>query len=114
MIDSLLCSKKKFLERTTTIENPYFTYDPIQECEIVQPSHHEEDHHYHHHHRNGMIRVLGVDILPSEFPRDSSEHFGNAVTKVIQELRYAKSCQERSIHGIDPNYLSPGLVSLLE
>jgi len=29
---------------------------------------------------------IGTDILPAELPKESSEHFGNAVVKVLDEL----------------------------
>lgn len=56
------------------------------------------------------ITVLGVDILPSEVPRESSEHFGYAVTRVIEELVQAKTQQHQHYKGIDPSFVSVGLV----
>jgi alpha-aminoadipic semialdehyde synthase len=91
----------KLLERTTTVENPYFTYDPISEREVASEI------------TDSGITVLGVDILPSELPRESSEHFGNSAQGVIKEFLSAKEKQDKSVKGIDISLLSTGLVSLL-
>jgi hypothetical protein len=50
---------------------------------------------------------MGVDILPSELPLESSTHFGNAVQQVLEEFAAAKTET-----GIDVSKLSPSLVSV--
>ncbi len=60
--------------RASTIENPYYGYDPINEKETGAFD-------------NGAITVLAVDNLPAELPRDSSEDFGkNLIKKVLPHL----------------------------
>ena len=54
---------------------------------------------------------MGVDILPSELPRESSEHFGNAVIGVVQELVAVKQRQGEAVAGVDMSLLSTQLVS---
>jgi hypothetical protein len=81
------------------VENPCFEYDPIAEHEGEGES-------------GTGISVMGVDILPSELPRESSSHFGEALTGVVKELLYAKVHQGAETHGIDKSLLSNGLVSL--
>jgi alpha-aminoadipic semialdehyde synthase len=89
----------EFLERTTSIERPFFQYDPITGREVSDGI------------GNSGVTVMGVDILPTEFPRESSEHFGNAVVGVVKELAQAKQRQDVG-PGIDTALLAPHLVSL--
>jgi hypothetical protein len=56
------------------------------------------------------ISVLGVDILPSELPKDSSAHFGTALSGVIKQLLCAKEQQGTFSNGIKTSFLSDGLV----
>ena len=74
------------MERTTTIEKPYFLYDPIKQCEVLDDNNIESS-------TNNTIPILAVDILPSEVPKESSEHFGKAVQIVLDELKNTKSKQ---------------------
>ncbi len=88
----------EFLERTTSIEKPFFQYDPITGREISDGI------------GNIGVTVMGVDILPTEFPRESSEHFGNAVVGVVKDLANVKQRQVVGA-GIDIKLLAPHLVS---
>lgn len=63
----------EFLERTTTIENPYFTFDPLRNQTFEGVA------------ENG-IAMMGIDILPTELPRESSEHFGDALVPLIGDF----------------------------
>lgn len=54
---------------------------------------------------------MGVDILPSELPRESSSHFGDALVGVVKELLHAKEQQGIETRGIDMSFLPNGLVS---
>jgi alpha-aminoadipic semialdehyde synthase len=89
----------EFLERTCTIEKPFFQYDPIEQREVASDI------------GPVGVTVMGTDILPSELPRESSEHFGQAVLGVVRELVQARRCQESSSsqHGVNVRLLSPGL-----
>ena len=89
----------EFLERRTTIEKPFFQYDPIVEREVAD----EID--------DRGVTVMGVDILPSEFPRESSEHFGDAVIGIVKELVNVKAHQAADVSGVMTSGLSPQLVS---
>jgi alanine dehydrogenase len=60
--------------RATTIEHPFYGYDPIAQEEIDWK---EEN----------AIMVMSIDNLPCELPRDASEDFGNEFIKhVLPEL----------------------------
>lgn len=63
----------EFMQKATQIDNPFFYYDPI-----AQNCHDDID--------AGGVQVLGVDILPSEFPRESSEHFSSKLRKFAESL----------------------------
>jgi hypothetical protein len=58
------------------------------------------------------ITVMGVDILPTELPRDSSVHFGQAVEGIVQELVAARREHLQQSSGVDPKLLSRRLVSI--
>jgi alpha-aminoadipic semialdehyde synthase len=87
----------EFLERSTSIERPFYQYDPVSEKEVTDDI------------GKTGVTVMGVDILPAELPRESSEHFGNSVTGVVQQLVHAMEQQDASVSGIDTTLLSPGL-----
>uniref|UniRef100_A0A7S2IIT5 Saccharopine dehydrogenase (NAD(+), L-glutamate-forming) n=1 Tax=Helicotheca tamesis TaxID=374047 RepID=A0A7S2IIT5_9STRA len=63
----------EFLEYATSIDNPYFMYDPIRRetSDIITTD---------------GVAVMGVDILPTEVPRESSQHFGDALTPLLKEM----------------------------
>lgn len=88
----------EFLGRTTTVETPFYQYDPIRECEVAR----------------GVgadgLTVMGVDILPAELPRESSVHFGETLIDVVTEMVNIRNEQEWSVRGIDQKLLSGRLV----
>jgi alpha-aminoadipic semialdehyde synthase len=88
----------EFLERTTSIEKPFFQYDPISE-RVVSDEIGERG-----------VTVMGVDILPTELPRESSEHFGSAVVNVIKAVAQVREQQPVNEKGVDLKRLSSGLV----
>jgi alanine dehydrogenase len=49
--------------RSSTIEDPFYAYDPQTECEVAL-------------HTPDAIWVMAVDNLPCELPKDASEGFG--------------------------------------
>lgn len=62
----------EFLTRSTKIEDPFFIWNPaIQE---TSPS------------DGDGVLVLGVDILPSELPRESSMHFSDLLAPMIEVM----------------------------
>jgi hypothetical protein len=63
----------EFLEKSTTVEMPYFHYDPLSDTVSDIPM-------------SEGISVMGVDILPSELPRESSKHFGDALMPLLHEI----------------------------
>lgn len=67
----------EFLEKSTTVEQPYFEYDPIT-GEVSDDI------------SGDGVAVMGVDILPTELPRESSKHFGDALIPLMERLIVAK------------------------
>eukprot|EP00658_Telonema_sp_P-2_P023046 TRINITY_DN1922_c0_g2_i2.p1 TRINITY_DN1922_c0_g2~~TRINITY_DN1922_c0_g2_i2.p1 ORF type:complete len:604 (-),score=184.90 TRINITY_DN1922_c0_g2_i2:138-1949(-) len=63
----------EFLTRDSSIEDPFFLYDPVTgktSDGVDGPG----------------IFMLGVDILPSELPREASHHFGQLLTPFVPAL----------------------------
>lgn len=56
--------------RPSTIEDPFYAYDPEKETEVPFGS-------------KDSIAVSAVDNLPCELPRDASEDFGNELVKKV-------------------------------
>ena len=75
-IGDITCDAKGSIECTidcTTIENPVFVYDA--KTGIKKDGFEGEG-----------IAIMGVDILPSELPRESSEGFSNALFDFVDEI----------------------------
>eukprot|EP00934_Nitzschia_sp_Nitz4_P007213 Nitzschia sp. Nitz4//scaffold5_size260463//155252//158658//NITZ4_000992-RA/size260463-augustus-gene-0.35-mRNA-1//-1//CDS//3329555370//7203//frame0 len=68
----------EFFERSTTIDKPSYQYDPVQGREVSD------------HISDQGVTMLGVDILPTELPADSSRHFGNALNGLLDQFVHAK------------------------
>lgn len=69
----------EFLERTTNIDRPYFQYDPIVNSEVSEFI------------SSDGVTVMGVDILPTELPRESSAFFGDALLPVLEKFVASKT-----------------------
>ena len=61
--------------KSSSIENPYYGYDPQTE-KITEPF------------IDDAIDVMAIDNLPNELPRDASEDFGNMLmSRILPELK---------------------------
>jgi alpha-aminoadipic semialdehyde synthase len=63
----------EFLTKSSYIEAPFFMYDPVEDATSGDLD------------GNGVL-MCGVDILPSELPRESSMHFGDAMIDYVVPL----------------------------
>ena len=72
----------EFTHQATTIDEPVFVYDPLQDKPVLGFD-------------GEGILVMAVDILPSELPRDSSEAFGDALLPFIKSVSVTDFMQER-------------------
>ncbi|KAG7345160.1 saccharopine dehydrogenase [Nitzschia inconspicua] len=93
----------EFLERSTTIDRPVFQYDPIIGKEVADTI------------LDYGVSVSGVDILPTELPKESSQHFGKALQQVIPDLVQAVvgTDNETAEQHVDPDKLSSPLSKAL-
>eukprot|EP00899_Mesostigma_viride_P017439 jgi/Mesvir1/25697/Mv01893-RA.1 len=67
----------EFVNRTTTIEKPFFRYNPVSDT-------------YHEDMDGPGIFVLAVDILPSELAMEATKHFGDALMRFIVPMATCK------------------------
>ncbi|XP_020531935.1 alpha-aminoadipic semialdehyde synthase isoform X1 [Amborella trichopoda] len=63
----------EFVNQITSIENPFFRYNPFTTS-------------YHEDMRGEGIICLAVDILPTEFPREATQYFGDVLSNFIGVL----------------------------
>ncbi|OQR86286.1 alpha-aminoadipic semialdehyde synthase, partial [Achlya hypogyna] len=64
----------EFLERSTYIEDPFFLYDIKSRTTKSSLA------------GDAGVMMMGVDILPSELPSESSQHFGNHLVGFLKNL----------------------------
>lgn len=77
----------EFLDKTTSIDHPFFHYNPLN----GMISDHFETSGRFHKNNDKTISVMGVDILPAELARESSEHFGNALLPLLTKITMGSS-----------------------
>ncbi|CAN0918320.1 Alpha-aminoadipic semialdehyde synthase [Linum grandiflorum] len=70
----------EFVNQTTTIDSPFFRYDPINNS-------------YHYDMEGSGIICSSVDILPTEFAKEASQHFGNILSEFVRSLAYTTDIQ---------------------
>ncbi|KAG0485247.1 hypothetical protein HPP92_009326 [Vanilla planifolia] len=75
----------EFINKSTSIENPFFRYNPTTD------SYHEDMN------GDGLI-CLAIDILPTEFSRESSQHFGDILSQFVGSLAWAKNLTDLPSH----------------
>ncbi|KAI3754136.1 hypothetical protein L1987_53914 [Smallanthus sonchifolius] len=75
----------EFVNRTTLIDSPFFRYDPFGD------SYHEDIE------GDGVI-CLAVDILPTEFAKEASQHFGDVLSHFIGNLASLEDVEDLPLH----------------
>lgn len=75
----------EFINRTTYIDKPFFRYDPFTDS-------------YHDDMEGDGVICLAVDILPTEFSREASRHFGDILSQFIGELASTKNIAVLPLH----------------
>ncbi|MQM08195.1 hypothetical protein Taro_041051 [Colocasia esculenta] len=73
----------EFVNRTTLIERPFFRYDPITDS-------------YHDDMEGDGVICLAVEILPTEFPKEASLHFGDILSSFIGSMASTRILTELS------------------
>ncbi|CAD6249220.1 unnamed protein product [Miscanthus lutarioriparius] len=71
----------EFVNKSTSIERPFFRYDPSNNS-------------YHDDMEGAGVICLAVDILPTEFSKEASQHFGNILSKLVPSLASVKQPAE--------------------
>lgn len=75
----------EFINKTTSIESPFFRYDPFTNS-------------YHDDMGGDGVICLAVDILPTEFSREASQHFGDILSQFIGCLASTKDLRDLPSH----------------
>ncbi|KAK3159292.1 hypothetical protein QOZ80_2AG0148270 [Eleusine coracana subsp. coracana] len=71
----------EFVDKSTSIERPFFRYNPSTNS-------------YHDDMEGDGVICLAVDILPTEFSKEASQHFGDMLSKFVANLASAKGLVE--------------------
>lgn len=75
----------EFVNQTTTIDSPFFRFDPWTNS-------------YHYDMEGNGVICSAVDILPTEFAKEASQHFGNILSQFIDQLASMKYIAELPPH----------------
>ncbi|ESW26524.1 hypothetical protein PHAVU_003G126300 [Phaseolus vulgaris] len=75
----------EFVNHTTSIDSPFFRYDPITNS-------------YHDDMDGDGVICLAVDILPTEFAKEASQHFGNILSQFVVNLALATDITKLPAH----------------
>ncbi|KAK2999315.1 hypothetical protein RJ639_024199 [Escallonia herrerae] len=75
----------EFVNQTTLVDSPFFRYDPFS-------------HSYHRDMDGSGVICAAVDILPTEFAKEASQHFGDILSLFIGSLASKKDIEELPVH----------------
>lgn len=75
----------EFVNQTTSIDSPFFRYDPFNDS-------------YHHDMEGNGVICASVDILPTEFAKEASKHFGDILSEFIGSLASTTDITELPAH----------------
>ncbi|KAA8534721.1 hypothetical protein F0562_029837 [Nyssa sinensis] len=75
----------EFVNQTTLIDSAFFRYDPFSNS-------------YHHDIDGSGVICSAVDILPTEFAKEASQHFGDILSTFVGSLASTKDIEELPSH----------------
>lgn len=75
----------EIVNQTTSIDSPFFRYDPFQDS-------------YHYDLDGEGVICSAVDILPTEFAKEASQHFGDILSQFIGSLISITNIEELPLH----------------
>ncbi|KAL0558596.1 hypothetical protein IC582_003173 [Cucumis melo] len=75
----------EFINQTTSIDSPFFRYDHISDS-------------YHHDLEGNGVICSAVDILPTEFAKEASQHFGDILSTFVGSLASVVDILELPMH----------------
>jgi hypothetical protein len=83
----------EFLQHTTTIDRPFFSWNPDTNKVSDEIT-------------DGTVAMMGIDILPTELSVESSKHFGDALVPLLQQLIDNGYNTERADENLPPELVS--------
>ncbi|KAK1355014.1 Alpha-aminoadipic semialdehyde synthase [Heracleum sosnowskyi] len=75
----------EFVNQNTSIDSPFFRYDPFKNS-------------YHRDMEGDGVICSAVDILPTEFAKEASQHFGDILSKFIGRLASTDDIEKLPAH----------------
>ncbi|BBH08146.1 lysine-ketoglutarate reductase/saccharopine dehydrogenase bifunctional enzyme [Prunus dulcis] len=75
----------EFVNQTTSIDSPFFRYDPVNDS-------------YHHDMDGAGLICQAVDILPTEFAKEASQHFGDILSQFVGNLASTRDITKIPAH----------------
>ncbi|KAM5547089.1 alpha-aminoadipic semialdehyde synthase [Rosa sericea] len=75
----------EFVNQTTQIDSPFFRYDPIKDS-------------YHQDMEGDGVVCSAVDVLPTEFAKEASKHFGDILSEFVGYLASTKDIKKLPAH----------------
>ncbi|KAL6220857.1 hypothetical protein ACLB2K_008610 [Fragaria x ananassa] len=75
----------EFVNQTTQIDSPFFRYDPVKDS-------------YHQDMEGDGVVCSAVDILPTEFAKEASKHFGDILSEFVGYLASTKDIRKLPAH----------------
>ncbi|KAH0970942.1 hypothetical protein GBA52_023098 [Prunus armeniaca] len=75
----------EFVNQTTSIDSPFFRYDPVNDS-------------YHHDMDGAGLIYQAVDILPTEFAKEASQHFGDILSQFVGNLASTRDITKTPAH----------------
>ncbi|PON39202.1 Hopanoid-associated sugar epimerase [Trema orientale] len=75
----------EFVNQTTSIDSPFFRYDPSNNS-------------YHHDFEGSGLICSAVDILPTEFAKEASQHFGDILSEFVGYLASTVDIKQLPAH----------------
>ncbi|KAM2621541.1 hypothetical protein TB2_026280 [Malus domestica] len=75
----------EFVNQTTSIDSPFFRYDPVTNS-------------YHRDMDDAGVICQAVDILPTEFAKEASKHFGDILSNFVGNLASTKDITKLPAH----------------
>lgn len=75
----------EIVNQSTPIDSPFFRYDPYRDS-------------YHHDMEGNGVICSAVDILPTEFAKEASQHFGDILAQFVGSLASTEDIRRLPLH----------------
>lgn len=91
----------EFLQHTTTIDKPFFSWSPVTDSVVDEIA-------------DETVAMMGIDILPTELSVESSKHFGDALVPLLEQLILNGYSTERADENLPPELVSDFVLVLFK